>query len=325
MKRRDFITLLLGVAVAWPVAARAQQQPLPLIGFLSATSSSDQANAPQFDQGLKETGYIEGQNVAIIYRWANGQFDQLPALAADLVRRKVSVIYASLSPATRAAKMATTTIPIVFATGADPVRGGLVASMNRPGGNVTGVSFYTETLGLKRLQLLRELVRQADTIAFLVNPAIPLAAEDVEDMQGAAGSIGQRISILRASTAQEIDAAFARAAEQHIGGILVNADPFFANQHDQLVRLAARYRIPSSYFNRAFVAAGGLMSYSDNRRESLRQASVYVGRILRGEKPGDLPVMQPTKFELVVNLTTAKALGLTVPPTLLVAADEVIE
>jgi putative ABC transport system substrate-binding protein len=195
--------------------------------------------------------------------------------------------------------------------------------MNRPGGNVTGVSFYTGALGLKRLQLMRELAPQADTIAYLVNAAT--AAQDIEDIQEAARSIGQRISILRASTAQEIDAAFARAAEQHIGGIVVYADPFFANQHDQLVTLAAHYGIPSSYFNRAFAAAGGLMSYSDDRRESLRQASVYVGRILRGEKPGDLPVIQPTKFELVVNLKTAKSLGLAVPPTMLSIADEVIE
>jgi putative ABC transport system substrate-binding protein len=323
MNRRDLIGLLGGAAAAWPLVARAQQPPFPLIGFLSASSSSDQANAPQFDQGLKETGYVEGQNVAIIYRWANGQFEQLPALAGDLVRRKVSVIYASLAPAARAAKAATTAIPIVFAIGGDPLREGLVASMNRPGGNVTGVSFYTGPLGLKRLQLMRELVPQADTIAFLVSSTT--SEQDIEDMQEAARSVGQRISILRASTAQEIDAALARAAEQHVGGLLVEADPFFANQHDQLITLAARYRIPTSHFNRAFAAAGGLMTYADNRRESLRQATVYVGRILKGEKPADLPVQAPTRYELVINLKTAKALGLTVPPTMLTLADEVIE
>ena len=303
--------------------ARAQQPSWPVIGFLSATSSSDQANAPQFDQGLKETGYIEGQNVAIVSRWANGQFDQLPALAADLVRRKVSVIYASLVPAAHAAKSATTSIPIVFAIGADPVREGLVASMNRPGSNVTGVSFYTVALGLKRLELMRELVPWADTIGFLVN-STTFATEDI-DMQEAARSVGRRINILRAGTAPEIDAAFATAAEQHIGALVVDADTFFANQHDQLVTLAGRYKIPASYFNRAFAAAGGLMSYADDRRESLRQASVYVGRVLKGEKPSNLPVVQPTKFEFVINLKAAKALGLTVSPTLLALADEVIE
>jgi len=322
VRRRDFITLI-GGAAAWPLMARAQQPSWPVIGFLSATSSSDQANAPQFDQGLKETGYIEGQNVAIVSRWANGQFDQLPALAADLVRRKVSVIYASLVPAAHAAKSATTSIPIVFAIGADPVREGLVASMNRPGSNVTGVSFYTVALGLKRLELMRELVPWADTIGFLVN-STTFATEDI-DMQEAARSVGRRINILRAGTAPEIDAAFATAAEQHIGALVVDADTFFANQHDQLVTLAGRYKIPASYFNRAFAAAGGLMSYADDRRESLRQASVYVGRVLKGEKPSNLPVVQPTKFEFVINLKAAKALGLTVSPTLLALADEVIE
>jgi len=322
MKRRDFLGVV-GGAAAWPLTARAQQPSWPVIGFLSATSSSDQANAPQFDQGLKETGYIEGQNVAIVSRWANGQFDQLPALAADLVRRKVSVIYASLVPAAHAAKSATTSIPIVFAIGGDPVREGLVASMNRPGSNVTGVSFYTVALGLKRLELMRELVPWADTIGFLVN-STTFATEDI-DMQEAARSVGRRINILRAGTAPEIDAAFATAAEQHIGALVVDADTFFANQHDQLVTLAGRYKIPASYFNRAFAAAGGLMSYADDRRESLRQASVYVGRVLKGEKPSNLPVVQPTKFEFVINLKAAKALGLTVSPTLLALADEVIE
>jgi ABC-type uncharacterized transport system substrate-binding protein len=324
IRRRDFITLL-GGAAAWPIAARAQQPAMPVIGFLSATSSSDQANAPQFDQGLREAGYSEGQNVAIIYRWANGQFDQLPALAADLVRRKVAVIYASLRPAVEAARAATTTIPIVFAIGGDPVKEGLVASMNRPGRNITGVTFYTVELAVKRLELLRQLVPQASTIAFLVNPINSVTEQSIEDIQSAARSVGQRISVLRAGTAEEIDTTFAAVADQRAGALLVNADAFFANQHDQLVALAARYKVPTAYFSRAFTAAGGLMSYADDRIESLRQAGAYVGRILKGAKPSDLPVVQPTKFELVINLKTAKALGLIVPPNLLATADDVIE
>jgi len=322
MNRRELITLL-GSAATWPVAAHAQQR-MPVVGVLSSSSRTDRANAPLLEPGLKAAGYIEGQNIAIEYHWADGHYDQLPALALDLVRREVAVIYTSLAPATLAAKAATTTILIVFALGGEPV-GRFVASMNRPGGNLTGVSFYTSGLGPKRLELLRELVPEAASIAFLVNQTNLMLETDTSEMLAAARSIGQRIVVLNASTPEEIDTAFATASREKASAILVDADPVFASRHDQLVALAARYRIPASYFNRDFTSAGGLMAYADDRSESLRQAGAYVGRILKGERPADLPVLQPTKFELVINLKTAKALGLTVPLALLARADEVIE
>jgi putative tryptophan/tyrosine transport system substrate-binding protein len=318
MNRRDMIALL-GGAAAWPLAARAQAA-LPVIGFLSATSSTAAPTAASFAKGLKEIGYIEGQNVAIEYHWADGQLDRLPALAVDLVRRQVAVIFTSLFPAAQAAKAATTTTPIVFTIGGDPVLSGLVESMSRPGGNLTGLTYSAIALGPKRLELLRELVPQAATIAFLVSPGNPGA-----ELQAAARSVGQQFIVLYASTADEIDTALATVARQRAGALLVEADPLFSSRHDQIVALAARYRIPTSYFNRDFTTAGGLMTYEDNRSESLRQAYIYVGRILKGEKPANLPVLQPTKFDLIINLKTAKELGLTVPPTLLFRTDEVIE
>ena len=324
-RRREFITLLGGAAACWSLVAGAQQLAVPVVGVLSSTSSSDRADAPLLSQELKAAGYIDGQNVAIEYRWADGEFNKLPAMALDLVRRKVAVIYTSNAPATFAAKAATTTIPIVFAIGGDPVEQGIVASMNRPEANVTGITFYTSELGAKRLELLRELVPQARIIAFLANPNKPAAQRDTAAIETAARSIGQRVIVVNASTAEEIDTALAEISRQGAGALVVDPDTLFSSRHEQLVALSARHKIPAIYYNREFTAAGGLMTYGDDRAASLRQASVYVGRILKGEKPADLPVMQPTKFELVINLKTAKTLGLTVPPTLLARADEVIE
>jgi putative tryptophan/tyrosine transport system substrate-binding protein len=313
VRRREFITLLGAAAAAWPLAAGAQQAPMPVIGFLSIGSlESNAASMAGFRRGLNEQGFVEGRNVMIETRFAaDARYERLLALASDLVRRPVAVLIATGSASSaRAAKAATTTIPIVFANGSDPVSIGLVASMNRPGGNATGVSYFTSTLGPKRLELLRELVPQATTIAFLVK---------------AARSVGQRIIVVSASNEKEIDAAFESVAGERAGALLVNVDAFFLNRRDQLVELAARYRVPASYNNGEYVKVGGLMSYGDNRTDSYRQVGVYAARVLKGEKPADLPVMQPTKFELFINLKTAKALGLEVPPLLLARADEVIE
>jgi putative tryptophan/tyrosine transport system substrate-binding protein len=313
VRRREFITLLGAAAAAWPLAAGAQQAPMPVIGFLSIGSlESNAASMAGFRRGLNEQGFVEGRNVMIETRFAaDARYERLLALASDLVRRPVAVLIATGSASSaRAAKAATTTIPIVFANGSDPVSIGLVASMNRPGGNATGVSYFTSTLGPKRLELLRELVPQATTIAFLVK---------------AARSVGQRIIVVSASNEKEIDAAFESVAGERAGALLVNVDAFFLSRRDQLVELAARYRVPASYNNGEYVKVGGLMSYGDNRTDSYRQVGVYAARVLKGEKPADLPVMQPTKFELFINLKTAKALGLEVPPLLLARADEVIE
>jgi putative ABC transport system substrate-binding protein len=324
MRRREFITLL-GAAAAWPVATPAQQPAMPVIGYLSGAGQPPPLALNGFLKGLSGFGYVEGQNVAIEIR-ATAQYDQLAALAAELARRQVAVIYAfGTANSARAAKAATATIPIVFANGSDPVLLGLVASMSRPGGNVTGVTFFSGTLVAKRLELLRELVPQAATIAFLVNPTNTRNEIDKSDMQTAARSVGQHIAVLSASTAAEIETAFATAAQQRAGAILVNGDAFFTGQPHQLVALAARYRIPTSFPSKAAVEAGGLMSYGDDRWDSYRQAGAYVGRILKGDKPADLPVLQPTRFELVINLKTAKALGLDVPPMLLARTDAVIE
>jgi len=325
MQRREFIAGLGSAAVAWPLEARAQQPAMPVIGFLYGGSAPVLGTG--FFKGLNEMGYVVGRNVAVEYRYAENQFDRLPALAADLVRRRVAVIVATGGTVAVPAKAATTTIPIVFSTGGDPVALGLVASLNRPGANVTGVTLFVSEVVTQRLRWLRELVPQAatSTIGFLKNPTNPLSEPDTSKILAAARSVGQQISVLRASTVDEIDAAFAAAAERHLGALIVDGDTFFSGRPDQMAALAVRYKIPSSYATRAFAEAGGLMSYGDNRNESLRQAGIYVGRILKGDKPSDLPVLQPTKFELVVNLKTAKALGLTVPQTLLVAADEVIE
>jgi putative tryptophan/tyrosine transport system substrate-binding protein len=324
MRRRTFITGL-GAAAVWPLAVRAQQVGVPIVGVLSSTSKADEANAPLLSEVLAELGFVDGRNVTLEYHWADGQYDRLPAMADDLVRRRVAVIYAGLVPATMAAKAATTTIPIVFAIGGDPIEQGVVASMNRPEGNVTGVNFYTSKLGSKRLQLLRELVPEASTIAVLINPGNQASELDSKDLREAALALGQHIMILPARSPEEIDAAFARMSNERAGAVVVSADPLFSSRADQLVALAAKYRIAASYFNRNFTARGGLISYADDRPDLLRQAAVYVSRILKGEKPAALPVLQPSKFQLVINVGTAKSLGLTVPPSFLATADEVIE
>jgi ABC-type uncharacterized transport system substrate-binding protein len=326
LKRREFITLL-GGAVTWPFAARAQQPAMPVVGVLSPRSPAvDAPLIAVIRQGLNDTGFFEGRNVTLDYRWADGQYDRLAALAADLVRRQVAVIVAPGGEiSAHAAKTATVSIPIVFLVGSDPVRSGLVPSLNRPGGNITGVSSVIFDLEPKRLGLMRELRPNATTIAVLVNPNSPNAEIQVNDIQIAARNVGQQVDFLNASTIREIDAAFARLAQMRVDALLVAADPIFFNRASQLVVLATRHAIPALYSRREFVAVGGLMSYGSTSDESYRTAGVYAGRILKGEKPGDLPIQLPTKFELVINLSTARALGLDVPATLLARADEVIE
>jgi putative tryptophan/tyrosine transport system substrate-binding protein len=326
MRRREFITLV-GGAAAWPLAARAQQPAMPVIGFLSSLSEKDTPRimAP-FHQGLAEAGYAESRNVAIEYRFAEGQFARLPAMAADLVRRQVAVIAAvSGTPAGSAAKAATATIPIVFAMGSDPVDAGLVGSLNRPGGNVTGATFYTVLLGAKRLELLRELVPKGTMIALLTNPENPVSVVQRSDVEAGARTMGLQVRNFDVSSIGEIDAAFLTLARERPDALYVGADVLFFTYRKELAALATRLGLPAIYGDRDIAEAGGLMSYGASRPEAYRQAGVYVGRILKGEKAGDLPVMLATKFELVFNLKTAKALGLTIPPTLLARADEVIE
>jgi putative tryptophan/tyrosine transport system substrate-binding protein len=325
IERRKFLATV-GAAAAWPFAARAQQPAMPVIGLLSSRSPAvDTPLVAVIRQGLNETGFVEGQNVALDYRWADGQYDRLAGLAADLVRRQVAVIVTmGGASSARAAKAASATIPIVFATGSDPVRAGLVANFNRPGGNITGVSTFLVDIEPKRLELLRELRPHATTTAVLVNPGNTPQVE-VGDIQAAARSIGQEVTILNARTIRDIDAAFAMLAQMRADALMVVTDAFFFTRAAQLVVLAARHAIPTVYFRREFVAAGGLMSYGGNQTEILRVVGVYAARIIKGEKPGDLPIQRPTKLELVINLSTAKALGLEVPPTLLARADEVIE
>lgn len=327
MRRREFITLLGGSAVTWPVAARAQQPTRPVVGYLhSATSDTAAHFVVAFRNGLKESGYVEGQNVTVEYRFAEGQYDRLAALAADLVQRKVAVIVASGGdPPALAAKAASATIPIVFISSSDPVKLGLVASLNRPGGNATGVNVFTSMMAAKRLELLRELVPQDAVLAALVNPGSPSAVTQSEDLQEAARVSKQKLIVLNASTESDIDLAFATLVQQRAAALLVDTDAFFLNRRNQFSALAAHHRIPTIYAQREFVVAGGLMSYGVSLADMNRQLGVYVGRVLKGEKPADLPVQQPTKFEFVVNLITAKVLDLEIPAKLLVLADEVIE
>jgi putative tryptophan/tyrosine transport system substrate-binding protein len=327
MRRREFISLLGGTAAAWPLAARAQQSAMPVIGFISSRSQKESTTVVDaFRQGLRDLGYVEGQNVAVEYEWADGQLDRLPTIAAHLVNRRVAVIVAAGGdrPAL-AAKAATSTIPIIF-TGSDfPVKVGLVDSLNRPGGNVTGASLFTSELETKKFALLRELMPKASLIAILVNPSNPSAESDVQDVQSAAASVGQRISLLKASSEREIDAAFEAVVAERADALLVAHDPIFLSRREQFVALAARHGTPAIYEFREFVLIGGLMSYGSRITENYQLAGKYAGRILKGEKPADLPVQQPTKFELAINLKTAKSLGLEIPATLLARADEVIE
>ena len=323
MNRREIIAGL-GSAAAWPVVARAQQPAMPVIGYLGqGTAATDQPRLVAVRQGLSEVGYVEGRNVAIEPRFAEGQFDQLPALAADLVRRQVAVIVANGPPPAHAAKAQSNTIPIVFAMGQDPVKEGLVVSFNRPGGNITGYSNFTNQLFGKRMGLLREIAPNATKLALLVNPNNPNAEPDTKDAQASADALGRQLRVLTAKTERDFEGAFAAIVQEQVGGLLVGVDSLF--DVEQLVVLAARHAIPVIYPYRQFVAAGGLMSYGPSFTEPYRVAGIYAGRILKGEKPADLPVQQPTKLELVINLKTAKALGLTIPETLLATADEVIQ
>jgi putative ABC transport system substrate-binding protein len=332
MKRREFITLLGGAAaatsLAWPLAARAQQSgPTPVIGFLSIRSADDASSDPvtAFRQGLNEAGYIPGRNVAIEYRWAANQLDRLPAFITELVRRPVSVIAAFGTVPAKAAKAASTTIPIVFLTADDPVTVGIVTSLNRPGGNVTGVTFVSAMLGSKRLELLRLLAPKTDVIAVLMDPTSTESQNQSREVQEAAHALGQQVVVLSASSASEIDTAFTALGQQRVGALLVSGSPTFGSQRNQIAALCARYSLPALFSTREYSAAGGLISYGASISDSYRQAAIYVGRILKGDRPSDLPVLQPTKFELVINLKTAKALGLDVPDRLLALADEVIE
>ena len=325
MKRRAFI-MLLGGAVTWPLAARSQQAAMPVIGFLySGSPGTTSKELVIFRQALAEAGYVEGRTVAVEYRWAEGQYDQLPALAAELVRRQVAVVVAVPIPAALAAKAATTTIPIVFSAAGDPVKLGLVDSLARPGGNATGVNFFQAELGAKQLGLLRELLPTAARIGLLVNPANANVEGVTKDVEAAASAIGVQIDVVGASDSREIEAAFATLVRNKAAALLVGADSFFFNRRLQLAILAARHAIPAVYFNREFAEAGGLMSYGTSLTEVYHQLGVYTGRILKGSKPADLPVVQSTKFEFVINLLSARALGLEIPPVLLARADEVIE
>ena len=325
--RRELLAAFGGAAAAWPLAARAQQAATPVIGYLHSGSAGPYAHlVAAFRQGLTETGYVEGKNVAIEYRWAEGRYDRLPSLAADLVGHHVALIVAQGGdPSISAAKSATATIPVVFTSSSDPVRLGLVASLNRPGGNVTGFWLFTSLLGTKRLELVRQLLPANSLVAVLVNPDNPNARLDTAQLEDAARALGQPISFVRARTETEIDAAFATLAERRVAALLVNTDPFFLARPAQFVSLAARNRIPAIYAQREFVAAGGLISYGASLADGYRQVGIYAGRILKGERPADLPVVQPTKFELAINLKTAKALGLQIPDRLLALADVVIE
>ena len=327
MKRRAFIKLLGGAAAAWPLAARAQQrEPMPVVGFLHTGSASTRANlVTAFHQGLQETGQVVGRHFEIEYRWGDDQRDRLPPLAADLVRRQVSVIAASGEPAVFAAKAATSTIPTVFLVGDNPAKMGLVASLARPGGNRTGVNIFSVELQAKRLGLLNELTPPTAVIAHLVDPNFPLAEAMVTEIGAAARVLGRQILVLKTSSESDIDAAFATISQVRAGAVLVGAGPFFNSRRNQIVTLAARLAIPAIYEFRDSAVAGGLVSYGTSLADAHRLLGVYTGRVLKGEKPADMPVVQPTKFEMVINLQTAKALGITIPPGVLAIADEVIE
>jgi putative ABC transport system substrate-binding protein len=327
MKRREFVRLFGGAAVLWPLAVYAQQRPMPVIGFLNVASPGPlRQQIAAFREGLKESGYVEGQNVAVEYRWAEGQYERLPELAADLVRQQVSVIVVGGgAQAELAVKAATTTIPIVFSAGGDPVRSGLVASLNQPSGNITGVYHFATGLEAKRLGLLHEMLPKATPIAVLINPNYADAENQLRDVQEAAARLGVQLVVVRANAESDFNAAFSTVVQQRSGALLVCASPFFNNRREQLVVLAARHALPTIYEWRDFAAAGGLMSYGTSLADAYRQVGVYTGLILKGAKPADLPIVQATRFEFVINLSTAKALGIEVPPTLLARADEVIE
>jgi putative ABC transport system substrate-binding protein len=327
VKRRTFITGL-GSTAAWPVVARAQQSGIPVIGYLSPGSSADdeyKIRIVPFLQGLKESGYVEGQNVVIEYRYAENQYDRLPVLAADFIRRRVAVIVAGTSPAAVAAKEATTTIPIVFVTGGDPVALGLVASLSRPGGNLTGIANLAGELAPKRLQLLRQLLPDAALFGVLADPAFPVTQSTIADLQAAARALGLQLIVVNARTDNDLEPAFATFLQERVGAVLVSDSAFFARRTEQLAELAARHALPAIYVFREYALAGGLMSYGSSIGYFFHQNGIYTGRILRGDKPADLPVQQATKLELIINLKTAKALGLTIPETLLATADEVIQ
>jgi putative ABC transport system substrate-binding protein len=326
MKRREFITLL-GGAAAWPITARAQQAPMPVIGFISSASPGPFAHfVAAFHRGLNEAGYVEGRDVKVEYLWAEGHYDQLTKMAAELVGHQVAVIVASGGiPTALAAKAATSMIPIVFITAGDPVKENIVSSFNRPGGNITGVSFIQGALGTKKLELLREVVPRATTIAVLVNPQNPTSDFERKDVLEASRILGLECIILNASSERDIEEVIPAVVQQGAGALLVSTDPFLLTRRDQIVALAARHNVPTMYAQREFIIAGGLMSYGTSIADAYRQVGIYTGRILKGEKPGNLPVVQPTKFDLVINLKTAKALGLTVPQIIQMTADEVIE
>jgi len=327
MRRREFITLLGSAAAVWPLAARAQSRPVPLIGFLSSRSFDESASfASAFREGLAEAGFVVGQNVAIEYRWADGHYDRLPVLAAELVQLKVSVLLAAGgTPSALAAKAATSTIPVVFTAASNAVGIGLVSSLNKPGGNVTGTSVFNSSLGAKRIELLKELVPTSAAFAYLINPTNPSSGAEVAEAKTVSGALGISLHLLNASSSDDLKTAYAAMVKLQAKGVIVASDPFFDSRRDEVVALSATHAIPANYAWRENVVVGGLMSYGTSLVGSYRQASSYVGRILKGEKPADLPVVQPTKFELVINLKTARALGLTVPAALLSRADEVIE
>jgi putative tryptophan/tyrosine transport system substrate-binding protein len=327
MRRREFLGVIGGAAaVAWPLAVHAQQPTMSVIGFLNSASLEPNRNLVEaFLQSLSQSGYVEGKNIAIEYRWANGQYDRLPALAAELVQRQVAVIAAAAPVAALAAQKATTSVPIVFGLGSDPVKDGLVASLGRPGANITGATFFSNLLNAKRLGLLHQLVADSKIVATLLNPKNANIELEERDTQEAARALGLELVIVKASTAREIDDSVASLLQQHVGALLVSGDAFLLNQADQIAKLGMRYVLPTCFAFREAAAAGGLMSYGADRNDTWRQVGNYVGRILKGEKPSELPVQQPTKFELIINLKTAKTLGLTIPPSVLAITDEVIE